>query len=79
MKTETKECIPPNGVDPTWVGDLFCDDALNTPQCNYDGGDCCNPQAVRQRPYCIECQCIAEGSQANIAGNDTYYNGNEKS
>ena len=23
-----------------WVGDGYCDNATNTPECNYDGGDC---------------------------------------
>ena len=25
-----------------WVFNGFCDDMVNTPECNYDGGDCCN-------------------------------------
>ena len=24
------------------IGDGICDDAANSPQCDYDGGDCCN-------------------------------------
>ena len=24
------------------IGDKFCDDELNNPSCNYDGGDCCD-------------------------------------
>lgn len=28
---------------PCYLGDGYCDDGLyNTPECNYDGGDCCN-------------------------------------
>merc|ERR1712142_1254520 len=24
-----------------WIGDVFCDDENNNPECNYDGGACC--------------------------------------
>ena len=40
-----------------WIGDKWCDDINNNPECNYDGGDCCDPNARKQAPYCIECQC----------------------
>ena len=71
LKTETKECIPPNGIDPTWVGDGWCDDALNIPDCGYDGGDCCNANSIKQAPYCLDCKCISGRSnvEANIKGN----------
>lgn len=29
-----------------WVGDGFCDSSMNTPECNYDGGDCCPETCV---------------------------------
>jgi hypothetical protein len=29
-----------------WVGDGFCDSSMNTPECNYDGGDCCSETCV---------------------------------
>merc|ERR1719277_2296636 len=41
--TATEE--PTNGttggcVD-NWIGDDYCDDMNNNPECNFDGGDCC--------------------------------------
>ena len=42
-----------------WVGDGYCDDIVNNPECNYDDGDCCGDDANVQ--YCIECKCFNEG------------------
>ena len=41
---------------PDWVGDEFCDDFTNNPECTYDGGDCCRPDVDTK--YCQECQCF---------------------
>ena len=30
-----------DGVPNFRIGDGFCDDELNTEECNFDGGDCC--------------------------------------
>ena len=38
-----------------WNGDAFCDDELNILECDYDGGDCCGPEANLN--YCILCEC----------------------
>ena len=38
-----------------FVGDDQCHDATNTPQCNYDGGDCCGPIELT---FCTDCLCI---------------------
>jgi len=47
----TERSYPNDGFDysdcpaefPCYVGDGYCDEELyNTPECNYDGGDCCN-------------------------------------
>ena len=32
--------------DSNWWGDNFCDDYMNTVECEYDGGDCCQTSAV---------------------------------
>jgi len=40
---------------PQWQGDNWCDDENNTPECNYDGGDCCGCNVRTQ--YCSECEC----------------------
>ena len=42
-------------LKPLWVGDGYCDDQTNTPQCNFDGGDCCAESPNVE--YCTECQC----------------------
>jgi len=40
-----------------WVGDGWCDDVTNTPECNYDGGDCCFEKRSNWKQYCNECKC----------------------
>ena len=42
-----------------WVGDGYCDDSTNNPECNYDGGDCCGYNVNTQ--FCTFCQCINGG------------------
>ena len=42
---------------PIWVGDGYCDDITNIPQCNYDNGDCCG-NAVNTK-YCLRCICLS--------------------
>ena len=39
-----------------WIADLYCDDINNNIECNYDGGDCCGPNA--NTLYCQECLCL---------------------
>ena len=36
------------------VGDGFCNDETNTPDCNFDGGDCC---LNVKTDLCSECEC----------------------
>ena len=40
---------------PQLVGNFFCDDITNSPECDFDGGDCCSTQSF-QYP-CLECIC----------------------
>ena len=42
---------------PTWYQDKYCDDIFNTPECNYDGGDCCVKKRSNWHNYCNVC-CI---------------------
>ena len=52
---------------PTWIGDGYCNDVINTESCNYDGGDCCGSSI--DTTYCIECQCCdIGGCNATING-----------
>ena len=39
-----------------WIGDGYCDDINNSPDCTYDGGDCCGDNI--NTDYCTECQCL---------------------
>ena len=41
---------------PAFWGDNFCDDGLNTAECEWDGGDCCGDDVIKT--YCSECQCL---------------------
>ena len=45
---------------PSLVGDWYCDDDANTPECQYDGGDCCTGGYTF---WCIECVCYEESTQ----------------
>ena len=49
-----------------WVGDGFCDDQTNSPECYFDGGDCCvtnvNPNV--NNLLCTTCECIGGGKTA---------------
>ena len=65
------ECQEPDDVGlgqgcpfPDWIlGDAICDDISNTPECDYDGGDCCGGSTQ----YCIECECISTEPVANTS------------
>ena len=45
----------PNYLRQWDIGDTYCDDDLNNPECNYDGGDCCGSGV--KAGHCIECAC----------------------
>ena len=51
------------------IMDGVCDDMTNTPQCLYDGGDCCL-DSWSSTLLCSECKCYAESgtSTTTIAG-----------
>merc|ERR1712165_487004 len=51
-----------------WAADWYCDDENNTPECNYDGGDCCTRKFDEWDDWCEDCQCIFPGSSG---ANDT--------
>ena len=40
---------------PQWIGDSLCDDKTNTPDCDYDGGDCCGYNV--NTDFCSDCKC----------------------
>jgi len=41
----------------TWYFDKWCDDMNNTPECHYDGGDCCVQRRSDYKKYCTICEC----------------------
>jgi hypothetical protein len=62
--SECTECICKDPVyndevvecrNPSWIGDGFCDDETNVPECNWDGGDCCFPES--DFTECDACEC----------------------
>merc|ERR1712051_442063 len=40
--SSTSEQPWPDCPKPEFIGDWFCDDITNIPECNFDGGDCCH-------------------------------------
>lgn len=44
-----------NCSEPQLVGDGMCDDLTNTPECQYDQGDCCLDSVLNL--YCTHCIC----------------------
>ena len=40
---------------PGSVNNGYCQDHVNTAECNYDGGDCCGSNV--NTFYCVECLC----------------------
>ena len=42
------------------MGNAYCDDFLNNANCNFDGGDCCNPNA--NTDYCFHCTCFEDSN-----------------
>merc|ERR1711962_1186808 len=49
----------PIGCVDQWIGDSYCDDQNNNPECEFDGGDCCQEDAQEGwDQYCNECLCI---------------------
>jgi len=43
LRVDVKQCyrIVTSTCINHWIGDLYCDEANNKPECFYDGGDCC--------------------------------------
>ena len=46
------------GGEESWISDDSCDDVNNNQFCNYDGGDCCGANVIKQ--YCITCDCLSK-------------------
>ena len=54
-----------------FVGNGFCDDGLNTAECNFDAGDCCDPSA--NTDYCTICQCNGTINPGNTGLSSSLY------
>ena len=48
--------------------DRICDDELNTPECNYDGGDCCVHKVDNWNERCTACECLGLNCPKKILG-----------
>ena len=46
------------GGEESWISDDSCDDVNNNQFCNYDGGDCCGANVIKQ--YCTACDCLSK-------------------
>ena len=40
------------------IGNGYCEEAMNNENCNFDGGDCCDPNA--NTIYCEDCICYED-------------------
>ena len=52
------------GGEETWISDDSCDDVNNNQFCEYDGGDCCGSNVIKQ--YCIDCECLSKYKTLNL-------------
>merc|ERR1711988_1114653 len=59
----TGGACPGSCGSPTYKGDGNCDDDNNNCGCDYDGGDCCGPNADKN--YCTDCQCLDPNAGGN--------------
>ena len=54
-----------------YQGDGFCDDEVNTPECSFDLGDCCNEET--DKTLCSDCTCQAPENNYTLIRNVSYY------
>merc|ERR1712079_182914 len=64
LPCETKDCILPPGIPISYLGDGFCDDEINTAECGFDKGDCCNNERTNAFAYCTKCECKSTDSSS---------------
>ena len=61
IKSHCSECVclqpdvDEQNIRNQLVGDGYCNDETNNPNCNFDGGDCCGP--CLNEEFCSECHC----------------------
>ena len=55
IENQEELCISNEGL-PDFIGDGYCDDSNNNPECYFDAGDCCFNVDTK---YCTECNCLA--------------------
>ena len=54
---ELRLCLPMNSCQfVEWVGDGICDDVTNNSDCDFDRGDCCDPEG--DFSLCSNCECL---------------------
>ena len=61
LKTEPNQIC----AETKLVGDGICDDNTNTPECAFDGGDCCRKDTVKD--LCTDCKCHLDQTLEEIS------------
>ena len=58
------------------VGNQVCNDETNTPECNYDGGDCCSSPEMVANGFCNDetntASCLYDGGDCCVNVNTDY-------
>ena len=49
------KCTPK--CEPADMHNGFCDGHNNNEECQYDGGDCCDPSTTKMESFCGDCEC----------------------
>ena len=60
---------------PWMISDGFCNDIMNNPNCDYDGGDCClgDSKSHPANAYCDDCECIqAPSTPSGLCSMDSF-------
>ena len=52
------------------MGDQYCNDEANIPQCNYDGGDCCGSTDFT---FCTDCTCSSPKHAGELRGKNVNF------
>ena len=48
------------------MNDKFCHDGNNVPECDWDGGDCCDNEQIGWNDQCEDCECLVCPEPAKV-------------
>ena len=57
-KSENEKIIEKKCKHDKIMGDEICDDDANVFECDFDGGDCCGADSIKD--FCLQCQCYSK-------------------